>query len=176
MSSKVYRSSLYPKLASMNQLQTADNSILNNSIAQQGRVRFNNVMNSIIQRNQEQNAANPIAEEANARSLNGSALNQESFVRRESFELPNVVEENTRRGRLNKELDETIANTDFDKASHSGHLNTSACQPDPMLEMKKRVITIALVIIVILLLFAFFNMHILQTKLEQMIDMDLNEA
>ena len=92
MSSKVYRSSLYPKLASMGQLSTADNSILNNSIAQQGRVRFDNVMNSIIQRNREQVNSNPIAEEANERSLNGTPINKETF------ELPNIVESKTRRG------------------------------------------------------------------------------
>lgn len=169
MSSKVYRSSLYPKLASMGQLSTADNSILNNSIAQQGRVRFDNVMNSIIQRNREQVNSNPIAEEANERSLNGTPINKETF------ELPNIVESKTRRGEVNKELERTIENTDFNKASHSGHLSVTDCQPDPMLEMKKRVITIAAVIIVILLLFAFFNMHILQTKLESMMNMELDE-
>lgn len=169
MSSKVYRSSLYPKLATMGQLATTENSILNNSIAQQGHVRFNNMMNSIIQRNREEQTANPIAEEVNERKVLEP-------INKEAFELPNVVEENTRRGRLNKELNETIANTDFNKASHSGHLITTAYPQDSSLSMKKRVITIALIIIVILLLFAFFNMHILQSKLEQIIDMDLDEA
>lgn len=167
MSTKVYRSSLYPKLASMGQLSTANDSILNNSIAQQGRGRFEDVMNSIIQRNKEENAANPIALNINQRPLYGN-------IQKESFELPNVVGNQTSIGKMNRELIRNLEETDLDAAAPSGHLITSSCGVDPTLEMKKRVMTVSMIIVVVLLLFAFFNLHLLQKHIEEVMNDDLD--
>lgn len=167
MSTKIYRSSLYPKLASMGQLASANDNILNNSTAQEGRGRFENVMNSIIQRNKEENAANPAVMNINQRPLYGN-------IQKESFELPNVVGNQTTIGKINRELVKNLNTIDLDEAAPSGHLITNNCAIDPTLEMKKRVMTVSMIIIVVLLLFAFFNLHLLQNRIEEVMNDDLD--
>lgn len=173
-----YRSNLFTKLAQANQLSTPYNTILSNKISDDGRKRFDNILNGLVQQNRESKSTNQENHESFSSSLT---------PRREKFDLPNVVSR-TDEGLINEKIADSLdALPDSSSISHSGHLypgdirrdmkddrNISRNRSERRVDYDAEIIVLIVVIISILVIVMFMKLWTVQKNVEELIKEDRN--
>lgn len=139
------------QLAKSGQLaqQNANSLVISPRMTQESRQRFDNVINSIVQKNKENRE---LEERANAV--------QNYNIQRENFELPNIAKEKSSAGQMQQQIEDELENRRHN-INHSGNIiddseyvsNRVSNQLAERIQYKvKAILSVIIVVIVILLL------------------------
>lgn len=156
-----FRSNLFTKLAQAGQLTSGTGGILTNRISNDGRKRFDDLLNGMVQQNRESNHEK-----------------RESFtVKKERFDLPNVVSQ-TEEGKVNAQVVDALNSMDNDE--DSGHLypesraQHQANHRMTPFEEHEDIILIIILLITIIVSIIFVKLICIQKSINTLIESELD--
>lgn len=148
-----FRSNLFTKLAQTGQLTSGTSGILTNRISNEGRKRFDDLLNGMVQQNREEN----------------HNQTEQFTVRKERFELPNVVSQ-TEEGKVNGQVVNALNSIDNDE--DSGHLYPVSRQGPQ--NNNSDITTIIVILIVLIISIIFVKLFYIQKSINTLIECELD--
>lgn len=150
-----FRSNLFTKLAQTGQLTSGTSGILTNRISNEGRKRFDDLLNGMVQQNREEN----------------HNQTEQFTVRKERFELPNVVSQ-TEEGKVNAQVVNALNTIDNDE--DSGHLYPASRPRQEPQNNNGDIATIIVILIVLIISIIFVKLFYIQKSINTLIECELD--